>query len=425
MGGERRRAAKVIVGSEKNVDHRRGSGVMYPKNATSPERLAIGPVVQIADGAVQTSGVAVKVMPQGGAATAGAGTVSYVEGVVHYVPTQAETNYSSFTLVAYKAGCIPAAATVVTTATSTAGQVVVAANNDKSGYALSTAAVTAIEAALLNEGDGQQLIDAIVQAIDAADIENATLPALIRDAILDRVLAGNHDTANTLGKVLQDVLADAASAKTVTDKVDGMLELDGATYRYTQNSLEQGPGGAASEGARTITITVNDGVVPLENANVRYTSGGVTCTGATNVNGQLVLNVDDATYTVAITRNGYSFAGTTHAVTADGSVAYSLTAVSITPADDPAYTNAYLTVFDEDGDVKAGVVFTYRLTSAPSGSGGSYEPTSNNATSGVDGVVTMPMYKGATYQVGRQGGTIQTVTIPDGAGASYALPNMM
>ncbi len=73
---------------------------------------------------------------------------------------------------------------------------------------LSAAAVAKIEAALINEGDGQQLIDAIVQAIDAADIENDVLPALIRDAILNRVLSGNHDIAGTVGKVLQDTLAD-------------------------------------------------------------------------------------------------------------------------------------------------------------------------------------------------------------------------
>jgi hypothetical protein len=68
---------------------------------------------------------------------------------------------------------------------------------------LSAAAVAKIEAALLNEGDGQQLIDAIVQAIEAADFDNNLLPNLVRDAILNRVLAGNHDTAGTVGKLLQ------------------------------------------------------------------------------------------------------------------------------------------------------------------------------------------------------------------------------
>lgn len=94
---------------------------MYPKNAASPQRVAIGAVVQISDGAVQASGVSVKVMPQGGAAGAGGGTIAYEEGIVHYVPTQAETNYASFMLIAYKTGCIPVAVTIVTTISSTAG----------------------------------------------------------------------------------------------------------------------------------------------------------------------------------------------------------------------------------------------------------------------------------------------------------------
>lgn len=96
---------------------------MYPKNAATPPRISIGAVVQISDGAVQTSGVSISVTPEGGTASAGGGTTSYVQGVVHYAPTQAETNYTAFTVVAYKTGCIPADKTVVTTASSTAGQV--------------------------------------------------------------------------------------------------------------------------------------------------------------------------------------------------------------------------------------------------------------------------------------------------------------
>ena len=74
---------------------------MYPKNAASPERVEIGPVVLIADGTIQTSGVAVKVIPQGGAEASGGGTIAYsADGVVLYTPTQAETNYTSFVLIA-------------------------------------------------------------------------------------------------------------------------------------------------------------------------------------------------------------------------------------------------------------------------------------------------------------------------------------
>ena len=97
---------------------------MYPRNAASPERIAIGPVVQISDGAVQTSGVAVKVIPFGSTEASGTGTVAYsADGVVLYTPVQGETNYTSFVLVASKSGCIPATQTIVTTAESTAGRV--------------------------------------------------------------------------------------------------------------------------------------------------------------------------------------------------------------------------------------------------------------------------------------------------------------
>jgi hypothetical protein len=96
---------------------------MYPRNNASPPRIAIGAVVQIADGAVQTSGVSVVVRPEGGAESAGGGTIAYsaASGVVYYTPTQAETNYTAFCVIAYKADCIPAQVTVVTTASSTAG----------------------------------------------------------------------------------------------------------------------------------------------------------------------------------------------------------------------------------------------------------------------------------------------------------------
>jgi hypothetical protein len=90
---------------------------MYPRNAASPEPIAIGAVIQITDGAVQTAGVTVRVKPIGVAESDGGGTVAYsTDGVVIYTPTQGETNYTSFVLIAKKTGCIPVSATVVTSA---------------------------------------------------------------------------------------------------------------------------------------------------------------------------------------------------------------------------------------------------------------------------------------------------------------------
>ena len=96
----------------------------YPRNAASPEPIAIGAVVQISDGAVQTSGCTVRIKPIGVAEGDGGGTTAYsTDGVILYTPTQAETNYTSFVLIAKKTGCIPVAVTVVTSASATVGYV--------------------------------------------------------------------------------------------------------------------------------------------------------------------------------------------------------------------------------------------------------------------------------------------------------------
>jgi hypothetical protein len=108
---------------------------MYPRNAASPERISIGAVVQISDGAVQTAGVTVRILPFGSSEADGVGTVAYsTDGIVLYTPTQGETNYTSFVLIAKKTGCIPANVTVITSESTVSGRVYVATNGDKTGY---------------------------------------------------------------------------------------------------------------------------------------------------------------------------------------------------------------------------------------------------------------------------------------------------
>jgi len=131
---------------------------MYPRNSASPEPVAIGPVIAIADGAVQTSGCIVRVFPKGGAEGDGVGTTAYsTDGIVLYTPTQAETNYTSFILIAKKTGCIPASTTVVTSAASTAGQVV----TDSASRTASKADVSALTNVTLaaTTGLGNQTAD--------------------------------------------------------------------------------------------------------------------------------------------------------------------------------------------------------------------------------------------------------------------------
>ena len=158
---------------------------MYPRNAASPEPIAIGPVVQISDGAVQTSGVTVRIKPVGVAEGNGAGTTAYsTDGVVLYTPTQAETNYTSFVLIASKSGCFPASQTVITSESTTSGRVYVATNGDKTDYSLSTAGVNAVA-----------------------------------DGVCDELLSG-HTTPGTVGYILGGVLI-AANFNQRTVQVTG------------------------------------------------------------------------------------------------------------------------------------------------------------------------------------------------------------
>jgi hypothetical protein len=202
---------------------------MYPKNATSPEPIAIGAVVQISDGAIQSSGCTVRIIKSGVAEGNGAGTTAYsTDGVVLYTPTQAETNYASFVLIAKKTGCIPASVTIVPTATATAGTVVVTTNNDKAGY---TASTVSDKTGYALSSTGADLIlksSTFVQAIVAAVNEFATygltdLNTLLVATGIKAKLAAADVTGNLPSDVkVQTVNADTAGTTTLLGRLPAL-----------------------------------------------------------------------------------------------------------------------------------------------------------------------------------------------------------
>jgi len=155
---------------------------MYPRNAASPPRIAVGAVVQISDGAVQTSGCTVRVIEQGGAEGDGGGTTAYsTDGVVLYTPTQAETDQSAFVLIAKKTGCIPVAMTVITSASATAGY----AGLD---WAAITAPTTTVNLS------GTTVKTATDVETDTADIQSRLPAALVGGRMSSDVIAISGDT---------------------------------------------------------------------------------------------------------------------------------------------------------------------------------------------------------------------------------------
>jgi hypothetical protein len=97
--------------------------VSYPRNAASPPIYDVGSLVQISDGALQTSGASARVKIGSGAWGAAAGSLDCdaTSGIWTYVPSQAETDAESFILAVYKTGCISISRTIVPSANSTAG----------------------------------------------------------------------------------------------------------------------------------------------------------------------------------------------------------------------------------------------------------------------------------------------------------------
>lgn len=84
-----------------------------------------------------------------------------------------------------------------------------------------TTLAAAIEAAIINELDGtavmQAIADLIASDMTTTDLTVAAIATACRDAILNRVLSGNHDTAGTPGKLLQNCDAPISDVPTVAE----------------------------------------------------------------------------------------------------------------------------------------------------------------------------------------------------------------
>jgi hypothetical protein len=236
---------------------------MYPRNAGSPERISIGPVVQISDGAVQTAGVTVRILPFGGTEADGVGTVAYsTDGVVVYTPTQAETNYTSFVLIAKKTGCIPADKTVVTSASSTAGH----AGTDQSKITNATSTVnlsgTTIKTATDLETDTQDIQARLPAALVGGRIDSY-LGATANNVITNNTIAsnaiGNSQLATSAINAIQSGLAtdtQATAIETDTQNIQSRLPtalVDGRMVSVAQVVSDKEGYKLASDGLALVT----------------------------------------------------------------------------------------------------------------------------------------------------------------------------
>lgn len=253
-----------------------------------------------------------------------------------------------------------------------------------------------------------------------AGIATITNQTIINDNVLSRLATSAYIAPDN---------TNVGIIKSVTDKLNTGLVQDGGVWQCTANFLELTPtsqGGGTGSGARIVTITVNDGTNPLQNATVRLTEGANTFTAPTNASGIAVFNLDDATYSVSLSKSGYTFSGTSLIVNGTETETYSMTQVTITPGTGNL-TTGYLTALNESGSPEADVIVYVEMVKIPSNvTGYAFDSKIRSVVSAANGLVTIEgLIKGATYRIYRGDRSDNKYVIPVAAGSTYELPSII
>lgn len=178
-----------------------------------------------------------------------------------------------------------------------------------------------------------------------------------QDTILARLGAITGTGDNTVLGFFKALLSKVAP--TPSD-IGGTFDPSTDSTEAIQEAL---PATSTGTGARTVTVTVNDGTNPLENARVRITEGAVTYFGETDASGQITFNLDDATYTVGITKPGYSYGGTSLVITGNATPTYSMTQITTPSAPaDPGLCAVYGFFETTEGIVAANLKLVFTLS---------------------------------------------------------------
>lgn len=268
--------------------------------------------------------------------------------------------------------------------------------------------------------------DIATDAINASSL-NADAVAEIQSGLATSsaltTLAGKFSGITLLKNWLAVIMGKAADSGTLAE-VNATTA--GASFSNTTMSLQK-----LSEqvtlngiGANTVTITVNDGTSPIQLAHVAAWSGSqLVATGTTNASGVTILSLDNGTYNINITANGFNgSAGNSLVVSGATSHTYSLTTLTITPSEPPEVTG-YLYCYDQFGVVQAGVPHTLTLIQAPSGdTGTSLSQRPRTVMSASDGLVEFTgMIALAVYTIRRGSGSPVRFTADDATFAITAL----
>ena len=319
---------------------------MYPRNNATPPRLAIGQVVQISDGAVQSSGVTITVRVEGGSEATGGGTTAYgADGTVYYTPTQAETNYTAFVVIANKASCFSASITVVTTATAVSGTVDVgavsgdatAADNleldyDGTGYAKANSTIgtatdvtNGVTASTVTDKTGYSISGTKTTLDDLNDVSTAEVNTQVDlglsdiglDHLVSASVTGTDITDNSIiaYMVSKSATADWDSFVNTTDALEAIADSAGgdataANQTTIINHLTDVKGTSFVKDTHSLTDITAD-VTGINGAAMRGTDSALLAASAPTNFGDLAITASTGRVTVGTNadKTGYSISG--------------------------------------------------------------------------------------------------------------------
>lgn len=160
----------------------------------------------------------------------------------------------------------------------------------------------------------------------------ATPAALNASATLTHRHTGNYSLALTASDL--DTIGSAEITLDDTVNATGIKEItviEEAVYDlfYADGSTGTLPIALAGPYTRTITVTDSATTLPIELARVRLYRTGETETQLTNTSGVVVFTTVAATFSYAVIASGYVSTTGTIVITANGSTAISLTAISV------------------------------------------------------------------------------------------------
>jgi len=219
-------------------------------------------------------------------------------------------------------------------------------------------------------------------------------------AALSQGATSGGDITSILGTPLTETTAGnlAANVATFFDNSDSL------TSRIVDNIGVSDPGGA-----RLVTVTVTDGTDPLENAVVRLTEGANNYALVTDASGEAIINLDDATYSVAITKAGYSFAGASLVINGPATPTYPMGSITVTLPSDPNQSTGTIRCYNEQGVAEPGVNVSVQVQKGPGTAGLSYDSALWTEASDMNGDASfVGLVQGAVYRAYRGSETNET-----------------